>query len=82
VLVGIDASGGSDLVNQRFAYVSISRGAYDAKIFTNDMDGLSGALSKDVSKSSTIEPFDMAACMKLALELGNAHKQSQGDLGL
>ncbi|QEE28863.1 hypothetical protein FTW19_13160 [Terriglobus albidus] len=37
VLVDIDASGRSDLVNQRFAYVSISRGAYDAKIFTNDM---------------------------------------------
>jgi ATP-dependent exoDNAse (exonuclease V) alpha subunit len=54
VLVHIDASVHSDLINSRFAYVSVSRASQDVKIFTNDAVTLGENLSRDVSKSSAI----------------------------
>jgi hypothetical protein len=41
-----------DLLNNRLAYVAISRGAYDAKPFTNDREKLGAALGHDVSHST------------------------------
>jgi len=37
-------------------YVAISRGAYDAQIFTNDREKLEAALGHDVSHSSAHAP--------------------------
>jgi hypothetical protein len=37
------------------AYVSISRGAHDAQIFTNNASELGKALSRDVSHAPAIE---------------------------
>ncbi|MDR3414280.1 MAG: hypothetical protein P4L87_25520 [Formivibrio sp.] len=37
-------------------YVSISRGAQDAQIFTNDASALGKVLSRDVSHAPAIEP--------------------------
>ena len=45
-----------DLLNNRMAYVAVSRGAYDAQIFTNDREKLGGALGHDVSHSSAHAP--------------------------
>ena len=36
------------------AYVSVSRGGYDAQIYTNDADKLADELSRDVSKHSAV----------------------------
>jgi hypothetical protein len=44
-----------DLLNSRFAYVSISRASLDAKIYTSDTAELGQRLSGEVSKSSAIE---------------------------
>lgn len=44
-----------DLVNQRFAYVAISRARFDAQIYTNDAASLGKNLSRDISKSVAIE---------------------------
>ncbi len=55
VLVHGDTSVHPDLLNSRFAYVSISRASIDAKIYTNDAAGLGQRLSSEVSKSSAIE---------------------------
>ena len=53
VLLYIDSEqAGERLVNQRLAYVALSRGRHDAQIYTDDRDRLSTALSRDVSKSS------------------------------
>jgi Viral (Superfamily 1) RNA helicase len=53
VLLYIDTEqAGERLVNQRLAYVALSRGRHDAQIYTDDRDRLSTALSRDVSKSS------------------------------
>jgi hypothetical protein len=42
------------LINSRLAYVSVSRGRYDAQIFTDHADRLANELSRDVSKQSAI----------------------------
>jgi ATP-dependent exoDNAse (exonuclease V) alpha subunit len=56
VLVHVDTEQAHDqLVNSRLAYVSVSRGRYDAQIYTNDAEKLGEGLSRDVSKQSAIE---------------------------
>ena len=55
VLVHADTSVHPDLLNSRFAYVSISRASLDAEIYTNDATNLGQRLSGEVSKSSAVE---------------------------
>jgi len=55
VLVHADTSVHPDLLNSRFAYVSISRASGDATLFTDDMAKLGPQLGADVSKSSALE---------------------------
>ena len=45
-----------DLLNNRMAYVSVSRGAFDAQLFTNDREKLPTALGHDLSKHSAHVP--------------------------
>ena len=54
VLVNMDTQVHPELINSRFAYVSVSRAAHDAQIFTNDAAALAGKLSHDVSKSTAV----------------------------
>src|SRR6185437_5067639 len=57
VLIHVDTElGAKDLLNHRMAYVSVSRGQYDAQIFTNDLGKLAQALSHDVSHNSALQP--------------------------
>jgi conjugative relaxase-like TrwC/TraI family protein len=57
VLIHADTElGAKDLLNNRMAYVAVSRGAYDAQIFTNDHEKLGAALGHDVSHSSAHAP--------------------------
>jgi ATP-dependent exoDNAse (exonuclease V) alpha subunit len=49
LLINVDTElGAKDLLNNRMAYVSVSRGAHDAQIFTNDREKLPQALGHDV----------------------------------
>ena len=53
VLIHVDTElGAKDLLNNRMAYVAVSRGAHDAQLFTNDKEGLGAALGRDVSHRS------------------------------
>jgi ATP-dependent exoDNAse (exonuclease V) alpha subunit len=55
VLVHVDTENVHEqLINSRLAYVSVSRGRYDAQIFTDDADRLGVELSRDASKHSAI----------------------------
>ena len=54
VLVNIDSQVHPALVNDRFAYVSISRGAYDAQLYTDSAASLVSTLGHSVTKSSAI----------------------------
>jgi ATP-dependent exoDNAse (exonuclease V) alpha subunit len=82
VLINVDTElGAKDLLNNRMAYVSVSRGAYDAQLFTDNREKLSRALGHDVSHQSAHMP-DRKPPQR---ELAEAPKQekSQGlDIGL
>jgi ATP-dependent exoDNAse (exonuclease V) alpha subunit len=54
VLVNMDTEVHPELINSRFAYVSVSRASHDAQIYTNDAASLAASLSRDVSKASAI----------------------------
>jgi len=57
VLVHVDTEqAGDKLVNRRLAYVAVSRGRYDAQLYTNDKGHLTEQLSRDVSHRSAMEP--------------------------
>jgi len=55
VLVNIDTNVHPELINTRFAYVSLSRASHDAQVFTNDTATLTENLSRNVSKASAID---------------------------
>jgi ATP-dependent exoDNAse (exonuclease V) alpha subunit len=55
VLIHVDTEKSEQLVNSRFAYVSVSRGQYDAQIYTNDRSELARDLSRDVSQRTATE---------------------------
>jgi hypothetical protein len=44
-----------DLLNSRMAYVSVSRGRYDAQIYTSSVSKLGQELGRDVSHSPAIQ---------------------------
>jgi ATP-dependent exoDNAse (exonuclease V) alpha subunit len=54
VLVNMDTEVHPELINGRFAYVSVSRASQDAQIFTNDVSTLAERLSHDVTKASAL----------------------------
>ena len=54
VLVNVDTTTHAELINTRFAYVSISRACLDARIYTNDAAHLGERLATNVSKSSAV----------------------------
>jgi conjugative relaxase-like TrwC/TraI family protein len=54
VLVNMDTEMHWNLINPRFAYVSISRGSHTAQIFTDNANELGKRLSHHVSKTSAI----------------------------
>ncbi|HWO31009.1 MAG TPA: ATP-binding domain-containing protein, partial [Candidatus Acidoferrum sp.] len=55
VLVHGDTSVHPDLLNSRFAYVSISRASHEATLFTDDIAKLAPHLGAEVSKTSALE---------------------------
>ncbi len=55
VLVNMDTTAHPELINTRFAYVSVSRASQDAQIYTNDVGTLAERLSTDISKASAVE---------------------------
>jgi ATP-dependent exoDNAse (exonuclease V) alpha subunit len=55
VFVNMDTNVHPELINDRFAYVSVSRASQDAQIFTNSVSTLTASLSHAVSKTSALE---------------------------
>jgi conjugative relaxase-like TrwC/TraI family protein len=85
VLIHADTElGAKDLLNHRMAYVSVSRGQWDAQIFTNDRDKLVQALSRDVSHKSALQPEQaIAGTQKIGPESERLIERSLGyGLGL
>ena len=55
VIANIDTDSGRSLINTRLAYVAVSRAEHDARIYTNDADGLGARLATNVSKTSAVD---------------------------
>jgi conjugative relaxase-like TrwC/TraI family protein len=56
VLVHVETDRASEkLVNRRFAYVAVSRGKYDVRIYTDDKVKLPRGLDRDISHRSALE---------------------------
>jgi conjugative relaxase-like TrwC/TraI family protein len=69
VLIHADTSVHPDLLNSRFAYVSISRASREATLFTDDIAKLGPQLEADVSKTSALEIND-APSVSQAIDIG------------
>jgi conjugative relaxase-like TrwC/TraI family protein len=85
VLVHVDTEqAGEKLVNRRLAYVAVSRGRYDAQVYTNDKGQLADQLSRDVSLRSAIEtnrefvPSAREIEPSTTRSQGHEHTQSEG----
>ncbi len=55
VIANIDTESARSLINTRLAYVAVSRAEHDARIYTNDAEGLGTRLATDVSKTSAVD---------------------------
>jgi conjugative relaxase-like TrwC/TraI family protein len=55
VLINMDTTAHPELINTRFAYVSVSRAVSDARIYTNDATTLAERLNTDISKTSAVQ---------------------------
>jgi len=86
VLVNVDTElAAKDLLNSRMAYVSISRGQWDAQIFTDNLAKLPQALGHDVSHQSAYKPEQAMPALgqKIAPSSERVIEQSMGyGLGL
>jgi AAA domain len=82
VLIHVDTELGTKaLLNSRMAYVSVSRGRYDAQIYTNNSQTLGQELSRDVSHSPAIQQEPVAH--KIEPQTTHTNQISQGfGLGL
>jgi conjugative relaxase-like TrwC/TraI family protein len=84
VLVNMDTEVHPELINGRFAYVSVSRASHDAQIFTNDASDLAESLNRDVSKTSALDFGNLQALVpNLAANQSQLVKEPLGaELGL
>src|SRR5208282_2820810 len=81
VLIHVDTElAAKDLLNSRMAYVSVSRGAFDAQLFTNDRQKLPSALGHDVSHQSALKPELSSASMQH--QEAARSQQPEKDLGM
>ena len=55
VLVHVDTEKSELLVNNRFAYVSVSRGQYDAQIYTDNRSELARDLGRDLLRPTATD---------------------------
>ena len=76
MLVQIDTEqAGEKLVNRRLACVAVSRGRYDAQLYTDDKTHLTEQLSREVSHRSAIEPIREPAPSAHKIEPPSARSQ-------
>lgn len=76
VLVNMDTRAHPDLINTRFAYVSVSRASLDAQLYTNDAEALGQRLSREVSKTSAIDFTNERQEHRKEQHVDNANRRS------
>ena len=78
VLVNMDTEVHPELINGRFAYVSVSRASHDAQIYTNSESTLAETLSREVSKTSALEVSKQLVGPVLTIEQSQPLKSKRG----
>jgi ATP-dependent exoDNAse (exonuclease V) alpha subunit len=76
VLIHVDTEKSELLVNNRFAYVSVSRGQYDVQIYTNDRSDLAHDLSRDLTQRTATQS-QKPEPMEQNIEQGTAQQTTQ-----
>jgi ATP-dependent exoDNAse (exonuclease V) alpha subunit len=77
VLIHVDTGlGAKNLLNSRMAYCAVSRGAFDAQIFTNNASARDHELSRDVSHSPAVQQESMA--QKIEPQPARVNEVAQG----
>jgi len=74
VLINVDTELGEKLVNERLAYVAVSRARYDAQIYTNDQAQLAHDLSREYSHSTATDDYSQ----ERGDDYSQDHSQEQG----
>ena len=67
-------------MNQRFAYVALSRARIDAQVYTNDASTLAERLGRDVSKTAAVEQGHFRQTGHLAPKEGHQRVQEQAQV--
>jgi hypothetical protein len=81
VLIHADTAKSELLINSPLAYVPVSRGQYDAQIYTNDRSELARNLSRDNSQRTATETPEQQSVPTIApasARNGNLAEQEQG----
>jgi hypothetical protein len=84
VLIHVDTEQAEKLVNRRLAYVAVSRGRYDAQVYTDDKGQLAEQLGRDVSHRSATEVSRESVFSSHEIEpsstrsQGQEHRQAEG----
>lgn len=81
VLINVDTEKSEMLVNNRFAYVSVSRAQHDVQMYTNDRGKLSQSLSRDSSQRTATEVGQQPMASKVepvSPRKGRHSEQEQG----
>ena len=81
VLIHVDTEKSELLVNNRFAYVSVSRAQHDAHIYTNDGSKLSRSLSRESSQRTATEVEQQATAPKTEPASVRGGRPSQEEQG-
>jgi ATP-dependent exoDNAse (exonuclease V) alpha subunit len=58
VVIHADTSQSRQLVNERYAYVAVSRGSHDARVYTDNAHRLSRVLSREQSKTAAVDEWN------------------------
>jgi conjugative relaxase-like TrwC/TraI family protein len=80
VLINVDTEKSELLVNNRFAYVSVSRAQHDAHIYTNDGSKLSRSLNRESSQrtATDVEQQPLARTTEPGARVAGPAEQEQG----
>jgi conjugative relaxase-like TrwC/TraI family protein len=77
VLIHVDTDKSELLVNDRFAYVSVSRAQHDAHIYTNDGSKLSRTLSRESSQRTATDLEQQPTALKINPPAPNAERSGE-----
>src|SRR5262249_61529394 len=81
VLIHVDTEKSELLVNDRFAYVSVSRAQHEAHIYTNNGSTLSSSLSRELAQRTAAEVEQQPTVPKAELASGRGVRPPEEEQG-